>query len=99
MKTFPTFGISVRHMGHVPLILGLFLDTIEEFLSHKECVMDIVLILYYYCKMITINLFEKTLMQSLNTKLFYFFSSLLLCLSSIAITILSLFILLFEINF
>ena len=59
MKTFPTFGISVRHAGHVPLILGLFLDTREEFLSHKECVMDIVLILYYYYTMITINLFEK----------------------------------------
>ena len=47
MKTFPTFGISVRH---IPLILGLFLDTLEEFLSHKECVMDIVLILYFFVK-------------------------------------------------
>ena len=70
MKKFPRFGISVQHTGHVPLILGLFLDTREEFLCHKECVMDIILMLYYYHTMITINLFEKKLMQSLNAKLF-----------------------------
>ena len=91
MKKFPTFWISV------PSILGLFLDTREEFPSHKKCVMDIVLILLLYND--DHYLFDKNINAGLFKIVLVFFSYLLLCLSSIVNIILSLFILLFEISF
>ena len=40
MKGFPTFGVSVRHLGHLPVTLRLFPDTQGKFPSHKECECD-----------------------------------------------------------